>query len=100
MNPITYVLTYWPPIVILLAGSGLVAFFLYLHLVRKADSVRWIAKYIFRNQLMSEKSAEALFDIATSFVVTVGGLWIILAIYYLTNKLIKLWQIYFSYLLA
>jgi hypothetical protein len=82
---LSYIITFWPPLLILFAGAGLVAFFLYLHLLRKADSIRWMAKYIFRNQIMSEKSAEGLFNTATSFVVTVGGLWIILAIYYLTN---------------
>ena len=81
----SYLITYWPPLLILSAGVGLVAFFLYLHLLRKADSIRWIAKYIFRSQPMSEKSAEGLFNTAASFVVTVGGLWIILAIFYLTN---------------
>jgi hypothetical protein len=35
---------------------------------------------------MAEKSAEGLFNVATSFVVTVGGLWIILALFYLTNS--------------
>jgi hypothetical protein len=34
---------------------------------------------------MSEKSAEGLFNVLTSFLFTIGGLWIILAIAYLTE---------------
>ena len=80
-----YLYTYWAPLLILVAGSVLVALFLYLHLLKKQEIIRRMAKYIFRNQIMAEKSAEGLFNVATSFVVTVGGLWMILAIYYLTN---------------
>jgi hypothetical protein len=85
MNVVQYLNTYWAPLLILAAGSVLVAVFLYLHLLKKQEIVRWMAKYIFGNQMMAEKSAEGLFNVATSFVVSAGGLWIILAIYYLTN---------------
>ena len=69
----------------LFVGILLVALFLYLYVLKKNMAVAWIAKHIFRNQFMSEKSAEGLFDVLTSFIVTIGGLWIILAIYYLSN---------------
>jgi hypothetical protein len=77
-------MTYWQPLSGLIIGVLVIAIYLYLYLRRKAEIVQWIAKYIFRQQFMSEKSAENLFNVATSFVATIGGLWIILAIYYLT----------------
>ena len=80
-----YLYTYWAPLLVLVAGSVLITLFLFIHLLKKQEIIRWMAKYIFRNQIMAEKSAEGLFNVATSFVVTVGGLWISLAIYYLTN---------------
>ena len=81
---VIYLITYWQPLSGLFIGLLTVFVFLYLHIFQKANIVQWIAKYIFRNQFMSEKSAENLFNVITSFLVTIGGLWIILAIYYLT----------------
>jgi predicted PurR-regulated permease PerM len=81
----SYLRAHWPPLVGLLIGSLIVAFFLYLHLRQKRNIVRWIARYVFRNQIMSDRSAESLFNVVTSFIAGVGGLWIILALYYLTN---------------
>jgi hypothetical protein len=80
-----YLLKEWPPILVLGAGVLLVGVFLYLHLVLKPKIVKWIAKYIFRNQVFSERSAEGLFNVAVSFIAAIGGIWIIFAIYYLTN---------------
>ena len=80
----TYITKFWAPITVLIAGLILVSFFIYLHLKLKPRIVKWIAKYIFRNENMVP-SAEGVFNVATSFVAMIGGLWIILAIYYLSN---------------
>jgi hypothetical protein len=53
--------------------------FFYLYLRQKRNIIQWLAKYGFRNQYMSEKSAESLFNTAASFIFAV-------AIYYLTNR--------------
>ena len=57
----------------------------YLQIRKKKQIVSWIAKYIFRSQFMSEKSAESLFNVITSFLFMAGGIWVVVAIYYLTN---------------
>jgi hypothetical protein len=80
-----YLLKEWPSILVLVGGVLLVGIFLCLHLVLKPRIVQWIAKYIFRNNLFSEKSAEGLFNVAVSFIGAIGGIWIIFAIYFLTN---------------
>lgn len=80
-----YLAAYWQPLSGLIIGIVLVAFFLHLHLHRKQGAIRWIADNVFHNQFMAEHSAEGAFNVATSFVFTVGGLWIILAMLYLTN---------------
>jgi len=49
----------------------------------KADTIRWIAKCIFRDEFRSEVSADGLFMAATGFMLLIGGLWIILAVQYL-----------------
>lgn len=79
-----YITKFWAPIMVLVAGLILVSFFLYLHLSLKTRIVRWIAKSVFRNE-NATSSAEGIFNVATSLIVTIGGLWIILAIYYLSN---------------
>ena len=76
---------YWPSLVVLAGGILFVGFFLYLNVFKKQKIVGWLAKHVFRNQLMSEKSAENLLMTATSFLLMIGGLWIILALYYLVN---------------
>jgi hypothetical protein len=43
-------------------------------------------KKIFRNQFMAEKSAESLLSVVTSFLFMIGGIWIVVAIYYLSNS--------------
>lgn len=83
-DSVNYLITYWQPISGLFLGALLVGIFLYIHTRKKASFIRWIAKNVFRSQFMAEKSAEGLFNVATSFVLTVGGLLIILAILYLT----------------
>lgn len=81
----SYIATHWAPVLVLLGGIVVVSVVLYLHVRQRPKAIRWTAKNIFRSQTMSEKSAESLINVAESFVVTIGGLWIILAVYYLTN---------------
>ena len=79
---IEYFVFYWPPLLVLCGGVFLVGAFVYLHVSKKKEIIKWIAKRIFRHQLMAEKSAENLFNVLTGFIVTIGGLWIILASFY------------------
>jgi hypothetical protein len=69
----------------LFIGAALLVFVAYINWYgsAKADVVRWIAKRIFRNDFKSEKSADGLFMAITSFLLLIGGLWIILAVQYL-----------------
>jgi hypothetical protein len=83
---ILYILTSCRPLIGILLGLILVASFFYLHLYQKKNIVGWVAKYIFRNQYRSVKSAEGLFNAVVSFIFAIGGIWIILAVYYLTNR--------------
>lgn len=82
---VSYLVTYWQPLSGLLIGALLVAIYMNLYTNRRRNIIPWISSRLFRNQLMSERSAEGLFDVATSFLLMVGGLWLLLAIYYLTN---------------
>ncbi len=79
----TYITEYWAPLSGMLIGLLIVAFFILLKTRWKKKSVQWVARVIFRNQIMSEKSAESLFNVVTSFLLTLGGLWIILALLFL-----------------
>lgn len=63
----------------------MLVFFFYLNTYGKKSLIRWVAKNVFRNQMMSEKSAESLITVVTSFIFVIGGLWVILAILFLTN---------------
>lgn len=81
----SYLTTHWPPIVVLLSGILLIGFWGYLQLRLKASAAKWMAKHVFSDQLMALKSAENLLNVTTSFIGVIGGLWVILAIYYLSN---------------
>jgi hypothetical protein len=80
----TYASFFWAPLLFLVAGCGTVGLFLYLHLSKKRSAIAWLAKYVFRSQMMSERSAEGLFNVVSSFVVMIGGIWILMALYVLT----------------
>lgn len=74
---IDHLVFYWPPLLVCGGGVLLVGVFLCLHFFQKKMVIRWLAKYIFRDQLMAEKSAENLFNLLAGLIVTVGILWII-----------------------
>jgi len=82
---ISYVGTYFQPLVGLLIGAAFLALVGYINWYGtvKADLVRWTAKHIFRNEFKSERSADGLFMAITGFFLVIGGLWIILAFQYL-----------------
>jgi hypothetical protein len=84
MNTVAaYIIEYWQPLSGLIIGLLLVVLFCLLYTRWRKKPVQWIAKHIFRNQLMSEQSATSLFNVLISFMFTIGGLWIILALMYL-----------------
>jgi hypothetical protein len=84
MTIYTYISVFWAPLLFLVAGCGMVGLFLYLHMSKKRNAIAWLAKYVFRSQMMNERSAESLFNVASSFVVMIGGIWILMALYVLT----------------
>jgi hypothetical protein len=86
MSPaLTYVIVRWQPIFGLVLGILILVFFFYLRVKKQPQIVQLIAKYIFRNQFMAEKSAEGLFQFVTSFLLPIAAIFIGLAILYLEN---------------
>jgi len=84
MNTLTsYAIKYWQPLSGLVIGLLLIILFCLLYTRWRKAPVLWIAKHIFRNQLMSEKSADGLYNYLVSFTLVIGGLWIILALLFL-----------------
>jgi hypothetical protein len=83
---ITYISTYWQPLVILFTGSLVLILAGYLNWYKdiKADTVRWIAKNIFRDSFRSESSATNMFMVGSSILVAFGLVWIGIAVLYLT----------------
>ncbi len=81
-----YLITEWQPIAGIFLGLLMLTFYYYLQIGKKAQIVKWIAKNIFRNQFMAEKSAESALNVVTSFLFMIGGIWIVVAIYYLSNS--------------
>jgi hypothetical protein len=82
---IRYATTYFQPLTGLFVGGAILALVGYVNWYGtvKTDVVRWIAKHIFRDEFRSEKSADGLLMAITSFLLLIGGLWIILAVQYL-----------------
>jgi len=79
-----YLITHWQPISGLFIGLLMLALYYYLHFKAKDRVAFWIAKHIFRNQNRIA-SAGDLFNVVTSFLFMFGGIWVIVAIYYLSN---------------
>ena len=82
-NLIIYILKYWQPISGLMIGLVLIVLFCFLYTRWRKIPVQWIAKHVFRNQIMSERSADSLFNVVISFIPVIGGIWIVLALLYL-----------------
>lgn len=82
-NFMLYVIKYWQPLSGLIIGLLLVTLFCFLYTRWRKKPVEWISKHIFRNQFMSEKSANGLYNVLISFIPMIGGLWIVLALLYL-----------------
>lgn len=83
----SYLIKYWQPLFMLAVGLSAVLFIGYAQWfgnVRK-KTVQWIARYIFRDKLGSEQSADSLFMVVTSFLVAIGAVWVIVAILFLAN---------------
>jgi hypothetical protein len=78
-----YLLIYWQPLTGLTLGIVMVFLYFYLYATRKKALVPWVARYVFRNQAMSEKSADSLVKVLASYLFMFGGLIIILALLYL-----------------
>jgi hypothetical protein len=75
---------YWQPIVGMGLGALMLVLYYYLRVRRKGECVRWIAQHVFGSEYKIT-SAESLFNVVTSFLFMIGGVWIIVGIYYLSN---------------
>ena len=65
-------------------GALMLVIYYYLQVRRKKQCVRWIMQHVFRSEYMIA-SAESLFNVVTSFLFMIGGVWIIVGIYYLSS---------------
>ena len=79
-----YLISHWQPVVGLFVGITIALFYFFLHTRVKHYCLTLIAKHIFRDENMIP-SAESAFNVATSYLFMFGGLWIVLALYYLAN---------------
>jgi len=80
----SYLVHNWQPATGLLLGGLILGFYYYLHIKWKGHIVPWIAQHVFRNQNMMV-SATSFFNVVSSFVFLLGGIWIVTALYYLGN---------------
>ena len=84
---IHYITYYVQPLLGLLAGVVVIGVVAYLNWYGaiKQDVVSWISRRIFDGEIESEASADGLFMAVTGFGVMFGGIWIVLAILYLSH---------------
>jgi hypothetical protein len=84
---LNYITFYIQPIIVLLIGIVILVFVGYINWYGtiKANAVRWIGKYIFRNQFRSEQSADGLFMVGTSLMLAIGGILVVLAVLFLDH---------------
>jgi hypothetical protein len=84
---IQYITYYLQPLVGLLAGMAIIAVVAYLNWYGtiKKDVVAWISSSVFGAKMGSEESADGLFMAVTGFGIMFGGLWIVLAMLYLSH---------------
>ena len=80
----SYLVHNWQPVTGLLLGGLILGFYYYLQIKWKGCIVPWIARHVFRNPNMVA-SATSFFNVVSSFVFLVGGIWIVAALYYLGN---------------
>jgi hypothetical protein len=81
----TYIAEHWQPLFGLCIGVALISIYLYLYATKHCLVIPLIARYVFGNAPSSIRSAEGLFNVLTSYVFVIGGIWIVLALFYLTN---------------
>jgi len=84
---VNYIAYYLQPLLGLLAGVlliGAIAFVNWYGTI-KQHIVAWISSNVFRGHIESEVSADGLFMAVSGFGVMFGGLWIVLAMLYLTH---------------
>jgi hypothetical protein len=80
-----YIVTYIQPLVGIAAGLLIFSLVAYVNWYGniKQETVKWIAKHIFRNEFRSEQSADGIFMTVTAFLIMMSGIWLILAFLYL-----------------
>jgi hypothetical protein len=84
---ITYLTTYFQPILGLIIGLVLFALLGYVHWygTNKEDTINWIAKNIFLDNMNSGISATSLFNVITSILFAISWILIGLAIWFLNS---------------
>jgi hypothetical protein len=84
---ITYFTTYIQPISGLIIGLVLFAILGYVHWhgTNKRDTINWIAKNIFRNNMNSGVSAASLFNVITSILFAISWILVGLAVWFLNS---------------
>lgn len=82
----TYLTTYWQPLLIFIVGLVVLLLVGYINWYKniKPNTVRWIAKNIFRNGLRSDLLANNMFMVISSILLAFGLIWIGVAVLYLT----------------
>ena len=84
MYSANYLTSHWQPVAGLFIGVIIITSYFYLHARMKHYCLPLIAKYVFRDENMIP-SAEGAFNVATSYLFMFGGIWIVIALYYLAN---------------
>jgi hypothetical protein len=84
---LTYILVNWQPLIGLITSSVVLVSVGYIQWFgeTRPNVVYWIAKYIFRDRYGAVQNADSLFMVATSFIISMAGVWLILAVYFLAD---------------
>jgi len=84
---IAYITWYFQPLLWLLLAILVLASVAYINWVGtiKRDAIGWLAKNIFNNEIESAASADGLFMAVTAFAVMFAGIWLVVAILYLSH---------------
>jgi len=80
----TYILEFHQPLIGLCGGVVLMTLYFYLYVNRHKKIVPWLARNFYNHDEFSERAADSMFKVASSYLFMFAGLTIILALLYLT----------------
>jgi hypothetical protein len=83
----SYIVFEWQPIVVLIVGLIILGFIAWSNWVgsNKAQSIQWILRTIYKSKLEEEVMAEGLFMTATTYLLSIGLICLIIAGIYLSH---------------